>query len=353
MNIKISIIIPTYDRDRILGNALNSINRQKVDYDLFEVIVVDNGSIDNTKLVCSEFQRNNENIIFSYLYDEEPGLLTGRHAGASQAKGEVLCFIDDDVELSSTWLSTIMEVMQNELEIMVLTGPNMPKFESYPPEWLKWFFNTTPYGGKMCGWLSLLDLGSDKIEIDPNFVWGLNFIVRKSAFIELGGFHPDIVPAQLQKLQGDGETGLTLKAKDKGLKALYHPGVMLYHNVPASRMTYEYFDKRSFYQGVCDSFTAIRRRYGLYKSKLDNTNSQNKNIYFRSRKSNLFKNLYKKLFYSKKSGNILSNEINALSKRFGEKQTEGYNFHQKAVNNDPKLMEWVLKDNYWNYKLPI
>jgi hypothetical protein len=56
---------------------------------------------------------------------------------------------------------------------------------------LKWsFYDATCDGGRSSGWLSLLDLGEIEREIDPNYVWGLNFAIRRRALHDLGGFHP-------------------------------------------------------------------------------------------------------------------------------------------------------------------
>ncbi|HTD39433.1 MAG TPA: glycosyltransferase family 2 protein, partial [Mucilaginibacter sp.] len=219
----ISIIIPTYNRSDSLKGTLESITKQSFEPNDFEVIVIDNGSTDDTKKICSTY----EPVIkkFTYHYDDMPGLLTGRHKGAELARGDILSFIDDDVELSPNWLNGIAESFDNP-EISLATGPCLPKFEVAPPEWLTYFWSDTPYGGKICTWLSLLDLGAEIVQINPNYVLGLNFSIRKSVLIELGGFHPDCIPSHLQQYQGDGETGLTMKAEKSGLIALYNPKAM-------------------------------------------------------------------------------------------------------------------------------
>src|SRR5207237_2704434 len=94
---------------------------------------------------------------------------------------------------------------------------------------------------------------------DPLYIWGLNFSIRKAVFECCGGFHPDCIPAALQRYQGDGETGLALKVKAAGFRAYYHPGVAVKHVIPATRMTLESFERRGFYQGVSDSYAEIRR----------------------------------------------------------------------------------------------
>jgi hypothetical protein len=91
------------------------------------------------------------------------------------------------------------------------------------PTWVESFWSTTPYGGRMCGFLSLLDLGGDAIEIHPNYIWGLNFAIQRRALFDLGGFHPDCIPDALRHFQGNGETGLTMVLA-QGYKAVFKPG---------------------------------------------------------------------------------------------------------------------------------
>ncbi|MCZ2223451.1 MAG: glycosyltransferase family 2 protein [Chitinophagales bacterium] len=213
----ISIIIPTFNRADQLNRTLFSLVELKTPKHLFEIIIVDNGSTDKTKEVIEKYINQNKGFTIKYFYDDIPGLLTGRHRGAKEAKGEILTFIDDDILVSETWLNTIYSVMSSRVDIGFLTGPNLPLYESYPPTWLNYFWSNHQYG-KTCGWLSLLDFGNEIKEISPNYVWGLNFTVRKNVFQQLGGFHPDNISKEFQHFQGDGETGLTLKAIEQSIK---------------------------------------------------------------------------------------------------------------------------------------
>ncbi len=342
----ISIIIPTYNRASQLLPTLQSLVRLKTSRDLFEIIIVDNGSSDNTKQIVNKCQFENKDITIKYFYDDTPGLLTGRHKGAFESKGDILTFIDDDVNLSATWLDSIINVMEEREDVDFLTGPNLPLYEKYPPKWLDYFWENT-CNGRYCAWLSLLDLGDEIQEIHPNFVWGLNFTIRKSTFLELGGFHPDNIPEQYQKFQGDGETGLTMKAYGKKLKALYHPGVLLFHQVPSSRLTFEYFDKRAYYQGVCNSFTDLRL-------KQNKNNELGTNVVYKKKFFNKIKRLVKKIVYPTKKENkqVIPIDVQTILRRVSIKEKEGYDFHQKEYDENELVRNWVSQENYMNYKLP-
>ncbi len=331
----ISIIIPTLNRASLLFLAIESFVIQNFPAEQFEILVVDNGSTDSTKDVVEAAIASHPAHQIRYICESEPGLLSGRHRGAIEAKGEILTFVDDDIEAAINWLPAIKESFDN-LSVQIVGGRNLPKYEVEPPEWLEWFWSTYPYG-KYCGYLSLLDFGNQTREIDASYVWGLNFSIRKSALFELGGFHPDSIPKHWQHFQGDGETGLTQKANQQGYKAIYQPKALVFHQVPTERMTYEYFAQRCFYQGVCDSYTEIRSNKGRWKQRSlrDQLKAPLK----------LFKKIVLKLTRVK-------TQKDALKECLNQAYANGYQFHQKAVRQNPELLAWVLKKDYWDYKLP-
>lgn len=343
----LSIIIPTRNRAKELLATLQSICKQ-TSLTQVEIIIIDNGSTDDTALIVDNFK---EKLPIVYEYNDIPGLLTGRHRGAEISKGTILCFLDDDVELNANFIKNLKEKFSENQNIHLATGPCLPNYEVTPPEWLNYFWDSIPQG-KYCFWLSLLDLGQNEKEIDPNLVWGLNFSIRKKTFIELGGFHPDSVPENLQYYQGDGETGLTIKAIKNGYKAFYIPGLALKHYVPATRLTVTYFKKRAFFQGVCNSYTNIRQEY---------TNEERTERHIEKSKQNYWKIFRNKLhpyyrwikkIYQKEVKNSLPKDIEELFKILGKWEQDGFDFHQNQFKNDEQVKNWVLKENYWDYKLP-
>ncbi|RYE58186.1 MAG: glycosyltransferase family 2 protein [Sphingobacteriales bacterium] len=343
---KVSIIIPTYNRASYLQTTLVSITKQVFNRNGFEIIVIDNGSSDNTNEVCRRYSEYFKNFI--YYFDPTPGLLTGRHKGAELSTGEVLSFIDDDVELNKYWLKGVATAFVENQDVQLVTGPNLPKYEISPPKWLNAFWTSTPYGGRCCTWLSLLNLGSKQLIVDPMYVWCLNFSIRKSIFCQLGGFHPDNIPPQLQQFQGDGETGLALKAKRMNYTAVYTPLAKVYHHVPENRMTLEYFEKRAFYQGVCDSYSSIRREHKLYPAEDKVAVIENKKS--RSPVKRLINKLGRIVFNRRREKD--SKMVNQIHELVQIKYNEGFQFHQKAFKEQEIVRDWILRENYWDYKLP-
>jgi len=87
---KISVIIPTFNREKLLGKTLESVLNQTVKAD--EIIVIDDGSTDNTKKIVSNYQ--NERII--YIYKKNSGVSSARNQGIKLASNDWLCFLDSD-----------------------------------------------------------------------------------------------------------------------------------------------------------------------------------------------------------------------------------------------------------------
>ena len=331
----ISVIIPTRNRSKNLLNALLSIQNQSLGLEYFETLVVDNGSEDETKAVVDKFKNRNKKNNLHYYYKKTPGLHIGRHIGCENAKYDILVFVDDDIYASPQWLENILLSFQDR-EVMIVGGKSLPHYQKKPPAWVEMFFKTNDYG-EHCGYLSLLDLGDQYIEIDPKFVWGLNFAIRKKTLIDLGGFHPDAMPWDLRKFRGDGETGLSMKARDKGLKTVYNPLSLVYHNIPKERLTIEYFEKRAYLQGISDSYSMVRKTHIGAKSIL--------NDHILGRMKRQFNLFCKKISdIAKQEGK--NNKVDLIQNRIQNAYQEGFNYHQNEIKKDPDLLSWICRDNY-------
>jgi hypothetical protein len=159
----------------------------------------------------------------------------------------------------------------------------------------------------------------------------------------LEGFHPDCLPPDLQKFQGDGETGLTMKAEKLGLVAVYNPKIMLYHLVSEERMTLEYFKKRAFYQGICNSFYDIRRKH--FEADSNKIKPPMTNQAYR------FLRLVKRKMLGNKTI-VEPTEILEMRNILSIVEKNAYQKHQTLFKNDTSVKNWVLKTNFLEFNLP-
>jgi glycosyltransferase involved in cell wall biosynthesis len=106
----VSIIIPCYNRADLVSETINSVLAQK--YERFEVILVDDGSTDNTREVISSYSDPR----IRYLYQANGGLSAARNAGLNVAEGEFIAFLDSD-DLWHEWkLSAQLEIFRRHCE---------------------------------------------------------------------------------------------------------------------------------------------------------------------------------------------------------------------------------------------
>lgn len=97
--LKISVIIPTYNRAEMLKGALFSLMKQARIPD--EVVVVNNNSSDNTPEVVADFK---DKLNIKYLIEPTQGTSTARNTGIKNASGEIIVFLDDDCVADENWL---------------------------------------------------------------------------------------------------------------------------------------------------------------------------------------------------------------------------------------------------------
>jgi glycosyltransferase involved in cell wall biosynthesis len=333
-SVRFSVIVPTFNRGRLLRAMLQSLGRNLGCREDIEVVIVDNGSTDDTRAIYYTVKSSFPAIQWQYFYEPMPGLLSGRHKGAKEARGQMLSYLDDDVLLSPTWLEGLTEAFSNP-EIALVGGPSAPEFERVPPRWLEELWHEDD-GRRILSALSLIDSGPKVREVDPLYVFGLNFSIRRAVFEECGGFHPDCIPVPLQRYQGDGETGLSLKVRAAGLRALYHPWVAVKHVIPASRMTLESFERRGFYQGVCDSYSEIRRERRVRTSPRPSWRDLVRPAKWKVERECI----------------VRAPSAEGVRKMMARAHFAGVQFHRNEVRNDPKLLWWVLRENYFHYCLP-
>ncbi len=107
----VSVVIPVLNDSERLKTCLEALDNQTYPINLFEVIIVDNGSTDDAKKVCMEcggwrdrIQIPNTERSTIYLFEHVRGLHRARNTGITAAKGEVLAFTDADCIPASDWI---------------------------------------------------------------------------------------------------------------------------------------------------------------------------------------------------------------------------------------------------------
>ena len=253
---KLSIIIPTRNRAQYLDKMLDSLLQQTVSKEEFEVIIIDNGSTDSTRFICRN--RRKDFLHFKYIFEKKPGLHFGRNRGFLEAKGKYLLFADDDIIAFPTWVEGILEGFKYE-NVALVGGNVIPKFEKAEPEWIKDFL-VYKDGFYIMSQLSVIwtNMQANKI-VNPYYIFGCNFGVKREVLEKCEGFHPDGMPSNLLMYRGDGESYVSQYVREHGLKAMFVPKAAVYHVMPQERTSVSYLCKKGKCDGISNMYTTLRQ----------------------------------------------------------------------------------------------
>lgn len=178
--VAISVVIPTCDRPDLLGRALASVMGQS--RPAHEIIVVDNGRCPVTP------ERMPDPVILLSL-PPRVGASRARNAGAEQARGDYVAFLDDD----DAWMPDYLEKMAEAIEA-----------DSRPPDMLIARMDEIIGGeGHVKHSLDCLNQAVSVILTDNLGFSGQNTVVRKAAFDEVGGYDPELITAEDRALAVD------------------------------------------------------------------------------------------------------------------------------------------------------
>lgn len=199
---KISVVICTYNRAGLIKGAVKTLSEQDLGYKDYEIIVVDDGSIDNTQnAVCSI--QTDANV--RYFKRPHTSRSAARNFGIRQACGEYILFVDDDILAPSNLLTQHIKYLEENKKIVV-RGPVI----------------NTPYYD-----LSLNKKSGIK-DISMAFFCTCNASVERKVLVDIDGFDEGFVE------YGWEDTELGLRLRKLGYKVKFNMEAIVYHYKPKS-----------------------------------------------------------------------------------------------------------------------
>jgi glycosyltransferase involved in cell wall biosynthesis len=169
---KISIVIPAYNEEHYIGPCIQSVQEQHSE-DIFEIIVVDNGSTDETMATAKKFHGA---IV---LHEPKKGPSHARQRGFMEAKGDHIAFIDADTRIPAGWIDKIKREFARDPNLVCLSGPfryyDLPPFQKFLAE-LLWGITAAPTYW-LTGFMALF----------------ANCVVKREALAQIGGLDTTIV----------------------------------------------------------------------------------------------------------------------------------------------------------------
>lgn len=240
--VTISIIICTYNRAEVLAYALESFLSIEHETVSFEIVIVDNNSNDMTKEIFEQFKERFDGSL-KYFFEGKPGLSNARNSGVKYSTGEIVAFVDDDVEFSANWLCSLVDCFDRNPDVWAVGGKIIPVFIGERPDWVV---------DEMLPFLGLLNLGEEELFFSPEeHPFGGNMAFRRAVFDECGYFNPKIGFTGASLISNE-EKAFFSKITDAGGRGVYSPEALLYHRVFPSRLNVKWMLDRYYNQGVSD-----------------------------------------------------------------------------------------------------
>jgi len=265
----LSIIICTFNRCDLLKLAIKSCIDQTAAKSLFEIVVIDNNSTDQTKQVCQDFA----SFGVRYIFETEQGLSAARNTGYKVALADYIGYLDDDAIADQNWVEISLEIIKNE-KPDIFGGPIYPFYLSDKPEWFKDEFEIR-YAQNESGILAA-----------NKYISGSNMIIKKEFLISIKGF-PTSLGMNGEKLSYGEDNYVVDLARSQNRYVYYNINLKVKHFVPEWKMNILYFIMFRF-EGGRSSFRLSDKQQvgtsldalGYIKGTIDGLYKESSNIFY-------------------------------------------------------------------------
>jgi len=241
--VRISAVICTFNRALYLAKAVESLVNQTYSRGHYEIIVVDNGSTDNTREVVEQF---GQSAGIRYIYEPIKGLSQARNTGWQAASGKYIAYLDDDAIASPQWLEKMMEAFETVRPAPASVGGSVtPIWECERPAWLT---------EEMLPAYAIVDWGKKARFFKPSSPEhhvGCNVAYSREVLQKCGGFNVNLGRKGKNLLSND-ENLIRSYIDSHGLGIYYDPEISVKHLVPKERLSRRFMLRRHLWQGVSD-----------------------------------------------------------------------------------------------------
>ncbi|MBR2443032.1 MAG: glycosyltransferase family 2 protein [Rikenellaceae bacterium] len=231
---KLSIVIATYNRAADLVRSLESLVEQTQSVQDWECVVVNNNSKDDTEEQFARFCEQHPSLNLRMVREQNQGLSWARNRGIAESRGEIVAIIDDDETVNAEFVEGYISLFEKYPEASAAGGRVVPHFMGGRPRWMS-RYTERPIAGT-------LDLGSEIKPFEKGYPAGGNMAMRRSAIEELGAFDTALGRTGSNPMGGE-EKEIMYRFAKAGKAIYYTPTPVIYHYIPESKLTMEYFDR--------------------------------------------------------------------------------------------------------------
>jgi glycosyltransferase involved in cell wall biosynthesis len=210
MKKQISIIIPTFNSAQVLKPCLESLTNQTVGGENYEVIVVDDGSTDETKDIVAKYP-------VKYIYQHNRGPAVARNNGVRQAEGEIVLFTDADCDPHPNWVEEMIKPMEDP-QVVGLKGAYKTRQKELIARLVQIEYEHKYERMNRFKYIDFIDTYSAGY--------------RKDIFLKYGGFDERYPKASVEDQE------FSFRLFHDGYKMVFNPEAIVYHRHSARLMDY-------------------------------------------------------------------------------------------------------------------
>ncbi len=250
--ISVTVVIPVFNGQETIGKCLRAFDKQVYSSDLFKVLVIDNGSTDNTEdIIKSSIEHLSCNV--EYILEERKGVTRARNRGISESNSDVILFTDDDCVVHPGWIQEMVNVFEDDdvgaVQGKINLATKLPKDLIYTKEYIN-------------ERMASVDHGPEVFEMKEEDLVGANMGIRTSVAKEIKGFNA----SETYFLCEDPE--ISLRLQKLGIKRMYVPKAEVNHYFSIDRVNNRSFLRQSFFWGraniILEPAEVSKWRYMLF-----------------------------------------------------------------------------------------
>ena len=256
----ISVIICTYNREKYIYRALQCLAQNDFSTDLYEIILVNNNSTDQTEAQCQTFHQDYPQVTFRYFIETNQGLSHARNRGIVEAQGDLLVFLDDDSFVNPDYLQNLAHYIKEYPDMAAFGGETTALFETgVTPNWLsKWSYS----------WVTTINLGNAVTLFTGNkYPVGANMGFKKEYFEKHGLFNTALGRSKKNMIGGE-EKDIFNRAHKKTEKIYYFPLLKVQHVIPENRTTRDYIVRLGAGVGMSEKLRTLSISKSCYIKRI-------------------------------------------------------------------------------------
>lgn len=246
----LSVLMATHNGARTLPTVLDAYCRLEPPNDEWRLIVIDNGSTDNTKELIRAFAHK---LPLTYVFEPKPGKNGALNTGLGHIQGDLIAFTDDDAVPHPDWLLQLRRTADAQPSFAIFGGVVLPRWETTPQPWiLEWVPLSVAYALTNPAW--------PEGPIAPTLIFEPNSAYRRQIFEAGYRFDPAIGPSGSNYPMGSGSE-FHVRLRNAGFGAWHCKRAVVEHMVREYQMNRDWLLGRAFRYGRGQYRQELREKF--------------------------------------------------------------------------------------------